>query len=89
MTTLYDINKLLIELGKLQIDSNREKIDQESYRKIEEILINPFLADYQKRYLVNELLAEKSIAQQMENRQKALLFVAEFLNELSKRKQGK
>ena len=86
MTTLYDINKLLIELGKLQIDSNREKIDQESFRKIEEILINPFLADYQKRYLVNELLAEKSIAQQMENRQKALLFVAEFLNELSKRK---
>ena len=89
MTTWHDINKILIELGKAKVDFNKEQINQTTHQQIERILMTPYLSDYQKRYLINELLAENNLANQMENRRKALFFIADFVNELTKDKQGK
>ena len=89
MTEIHDINKFFIELGKTSVHFNKKEIDQITHQQIENILINPYLADYQKRYLANELLAERNKAHKRENRRKALLFVADFINELTKDNQGK
>lgn len=89
MTTLYDISKIIIELGKMDIEFNKKEIDQITHQQIENILMNPYLADYQKRYLISELLAERNNAHKKENWRKALLFVADFINDLTKDNQGK
>lgn len=86
MPNVHDIAEILVELGKYSVEQNKQHISREADNRIKAILSQNFLQDYQKNFLICEILNNEKAALQLENRRKALLYVAKFLNDLAKNK---
>lgn len=78
--TLNELNKILIELGKTNVELQKMQIDEETKNWIQSIKKEQFLTDYQKTYLIQEIIVRKQMAINKENDKKAILYILDFLN---------
>lgn len=86
MPNINDIAAILVELGKFSVEHNKQNISQEADYRIRAVLSQNFLQDYQKNFLICEILNSEKAALQAENKREALLYMAKFLNDLVKNK---